>query len=282
MGISHDPLLKLPNKYSSYGSFKKRVYDLLDPRMDSGWGKVVNYMIIGLIFLNTAAVIMETVDEFHRQFYFFLKVFDLVSITIFSIEYLLRVWSCTADHHFRHPFYGRLRYIFSPGALIDLFAILPFYVRIVIGLDLRFIRTLRLMLFFRFLKLGRYLTAGRVIGKVIRSKKEELTVSLMLTFFLIILSACLMYYTEHQVQPEKFSNIPQTMWWSVCTLTTVGYGDMYPVTNLGKTLTSVIAILGIGMLALPTGILASGFSEEFHKKKHTSHYCPNCGEKLNF
>jgi voltage-gated potassium channel len=281
MGVSHDHLLKLPKKYSSYGSFKKRVYDLLDPRMDSGWGKVVNYMIIGLIFLNTAAVIMETVDEFHRRFYYFLEVFDLVSIIIFSIEYLLRVWSCTADHHFKHPFYGRLRYIFTPGALIDLFAILPFYVHVVIGLDLRFIRTLRLMLFFRFLKLGRYLTAGRVIGKVIRSKKEELTVSLMLTFFLIILSACLMYYTEHQVQPEKFSNIPQTMWWSVCTLTTVGYGDMYPVTNLGKTLTSVIAILGIGMLALPTGILASGFSEEFHKKKHSSHYCPHCGEKLD-
>ena len=272
--------IKALRKKTFYESIKKRVYDLLDPKMNTGWGKIVNYIIIGLIFLNTVAVILETVDSFNYRFHSFLRAFDLVSVSVFSAEYILRVWSCTIDKKFSHSVFGRLKFMFTVGALIDLFAILPFYLHVVVGLDLRFIRTLRLMLFFRFLKLGRYLTALRVIGKVIRNKREELTVSLLLTFFLIILASCLMYYTEHKVQPEKFANIPETMWWSVCTLTTVGYGDMYPITHLGKILTGVITIMGIGMLALPTGILASGFSEEFHKEKHSSHYCPHCGEKL--
>ena len=173
------------SKDAGYEDLKQKVYDLLDPAVNTGWGKVVNYLIISLIFLNTAAVILETVDEFNEEFHVFLRGFDLVSVFIFSIEYVLRLWSCTANIKFHHPVYGRLRYMFTVGALIDLFAILPFYLHTVAGADLRFIRTLRLMLFFRFLKLGRYLTASRVIGRVIRNKREELTVSLLLTFFLI-------------------------------------------------------------------------------------------------
>jgi voltage-gated potassium channel len=277
----HDKLITVNQGDSAYQALKKRVHLLLDPEVNDGWAKVVNYIIVSFILLNTIAVILETVDEFNHHYHHILRAFDLVSVTLFSLEYFLRLWSCTVKKKFSHPVWGRLKYLVTLGALIDLFAILPFYIPIVLGTDLRFIRTLRLMLFFRFLKLGRYMHASKVIGRVVKEKKEELTVSLLLFCFLIMLASCLMYYTEHKVQPEKFSNIPQTMWWSVCTLTTVGYGDMYPITPLGKVLTGLIAIFGIGLLALPTGILASGFSEEFHKKKHRAHYCPSCGEKID-
>ncbi len=262
-------------------SLQRKVYDLVDPRQHTGWPRVVNGIIITLIILNTLAVILETVDYFHHHYVHFLHLFDYISVAVFTVEYGLRLWTCVENPKYRHPLWGRLRYAGTLPAVIDLVAILPFYLPLLLGSDLRFMRTLRVMLFFRFLKLGRYMEASRVIGKVLRSKKEELTISFFLTLFLIMLASCLVYYTEHNVQPEKFADIPQTMWWSVCTLTTVGYGDMYPITPLGKFLTGLIMLVGIGMLALPTGILVSGFSEEFHRKKHADHYCPHCGERLD-
>ncbi len=268
-------------KHSTYFSVKKKVHELLDPEMNTGWGKFVNYCIVTLIILNTIAVIFETVDEFNHHYHYYLRVFDLISLVFFTLEYLLRLWSCNVRPKFRHSVFGRLRYMFTLTALIDLIAIFPFYMPFILGTDMRFARTLRIMLFFRFLKLGRYMSASKVIVRVIKNKKEELLVSMFLFLFLIMIASCLMYYTEHIAQPDKFTNIPQTMWWSVCTLTTVGYGDLYPITVLGKILTGVIILFGIGMLALPTGILASGFSEEFNKKKHRSQYCHHCGEKIH-
>ena len=268
------------HKKSDYTKLKKKVYDLLDPQQNSGWGHIVNVIIISLIVLNTLAVILETVDYFNQRYHAYLRTFDIFSLIIFTIEYILRLWSCTANEHFSHPVKGRIKYFFTPGALIDLFAILPFYLYQIFTADLRFIRTLRLMLFFRFLKLGRYLTASKIILTVMQRKREELTVSLLAFLFMIMLSSCLMYYVEHAAQPERFINIPQTMWWSVCTLTTVGYGDVFPITPLGKILTSFIILLGVGLLALPTGIVASGFLDEYQKKKHKTHFCPHCGEKL--
>jgi len=121
--------------------------------------------------------------------------------------------------------------------------------------------------------------ASRLISKVLINKKEELILSLGIILFLMIIASSIMYYTEHDVQPDKFSNIPETMWWSVATLSNVGYEDVYAITPLGKTLTSLISILGLGMFALPAGILASGFSDEFIKSKVKSH-CPHCGKEL--
>jgi voltage-gated potassium channel len=217
---------------AAHRSVRRKVYDLLDPRIHTGWPRFVNAIIITLIILNTLAVILETVDYFHHHYVHVLHTFDLISVAVFTLEYLLRVWTCVENPKFRHPVIGRLKYALTLPALIDLVAILPFYLPLLLGSDLRFMRTLRVMLFFRFLKLGRYMEASRVIGKVLRAKKEELTISFFLTLFLIMLASCLVYYTEHNVQPEKFADIPQTMWWSVCTLTTVGYGDMYPITPL--------------------------------------------------
>ena len=265
-----------------YRHLKEKVYLLLDPTEGgTKWDRIINGIIVTLILLNTLAVILETVESIDKSYGAVFNTFETVSVIIFSIEYCLRLWSCTASPKYRHWLGGRLRYAFSPGALVDLLAILPAYLPMLFRADLRFIRLLRLVRFFRFFKLSRYMNASRVIGNVFRAKREELVLSMVITFFLIVIASSIMYFVEHDAQPGKFSSIPETMWWSVATLTTVGYGDVYPVTTLGKTLTAVISVLGIGMFALPAGILASGFSNEFKKGRVARSCCPHCGGELN-
>jgi voltage-gated potassium channel len=270
--------LRIPS--AMYYTVKKKTHLLLDPT-DGGTfaDKIINSFIVSLIVLNTIAVILETVDTLNTTYRTWFQTFEFFSIIVFSGEYVLRVWSCTDIDKYKHPIKGRIRYIFSIGGLIDLITILPFYLPLFIKYDLRILRTLRLVRFLRFFKLGRYLDASRIIGRVLEKKKNELIFSLTITFFLIIIASCLMYFTEHDAQPDKFSSIPETMWWSVATLTTVGYGDLYPITILGKILTACISILGIGMFALPAGILASGFSDEFKQEKENK-YCPHCSKKI--
>ncbi|MBK7374766.1 MAG: ion transporter [Chitinophagaceae bacterium] len=264
-----------------YSKIKQQVHLFLDPSEGgTKLDKIINTFIITLIVTNTLAVILETVNEIYIPNKNLFESLELFSIIVFSVEYILRVWSCTCIEKYRHPFLGRVKYIMSTGAIIDLFAIVPFYLPLVFKYDLRFVRVLRLIRFFRFFKLSRYLNATQLISAVFKSKKEELVLSFLITFFLIIIASSVMYYTEHDAQPDKFSSIPETMWWSVATLTTVGYGDIYPITGLGKTLTAFISILGIGMFALPAGILASGFSEEFSKSKKPKKLCPHCQKEI--
>ncbi|MET3981778.1 voltage-gated potassium channel [Mucilaginibacter sp. UYP25] len=279
--LSNTVSLNQNNLKRAYKSLKRKVHLLLDPT-DGGtfWDRVVNGIIVSLILLNLIAVCLETVESLYHVYRSWFNNFELFSIIIFTVEYLLRVWSCTSIKKYRHPIKGRLRYITSPGALVDLAAILPFYLPLS-GLDLRSLRSLRMIRFTRFFKLGRFLNASRVIRRVFSSKKEELMISMLLVFTLILVAASVMYFVEHDAQPDKFSSIPETMWWSVATLTTVGYGDVYPITGIGKTLTACISILGIGMFALPAGILASGFSEEFKRKEAAANQCcPHCGKDL--
>lgn len=264
-----------------YFDLKRKVHTLLDPAEGgTALDRFINSFLIGLILLNTLAVILETVNAIFVPYRWLFKYVEVFSVTAFLIEYLLRVWSCTSTQKYRHPIWGRLHFMISAGALIDLFAILPFFLPLLTGFDLRFIRLLRLIRFFRFFKLGRYLNASRVITNVVRSKKEELVLSFIITLFLIVIASSVMYYAEHDAQPTQFSSIPETMWWSVGTLTTAGFGEEHPITSLGKFLTACIAILGIGLFALPAGILASGFSEEFRKFKKIKTVCPHCGKEI--
>lgn len=261
-------------------SIKQKVHLLLDPTDGNTLlDKVINSLIVGLIILNTIAVIFETVDSVYSPNKETFAIIEVFSVTFFTVEYALRVWSCTAVAKYRHPIKGRLRYVLTTGAIIDLLAILPFYLPLFAIHDLRIVRVLRLLRFFRFFKLGRYLNASTVMRNVFKSKKEELVLSFVITMFLIVIASSVMYHAEHEAQPDKFSSIPETMWWSVATLTTVGYGDQYPITALGKFLTACISILGIGMFALPAGILASGFSEEFKSMKKKK-CCPHCGKEI--
>jgi len=261
---------------------KKRIYQILEVAdKDDMLSRIFDISIMILIFLNVIAVMLETIDSLSAQYSTLFKYFELVSVIIFTIEYLLRIITCTsAESYDNHPVKYRIRFACTAFALIDLAAILPFYLPMIITVDLRFIRAIRLFRLFRLFKLGRYSDSVQIFTDVIRNKKEELVITAAVGAILLVLASSLMYYVEHENQPEVFSSIPASMWWGVATLTTVGYGDVYPVTILGKMLGAVIAILGIGMFALPAGILGGGFVEAIEKKKKKLRKCPHCGEVI--
>jgi len=229
--------------------------------------RLANGFIYILIILNVIAVILETEKDIFRLAPEFFKWFEWVSVGVFSIEYILRVWTATEQPAFEHPVYGRIRYAFTFLALIDLAAIMPAYLPLLFTVDLRFLRILRLFRMLRVFKLGRYSKAMKLIGCVLKSKKSELSVAIFSTFLLMIIAAGMLYTVEHPAQPDKYSSIPAVMWWAVCTLTTVGYGDMVPVTILGKIFAGSIAVLGVGLFALPAGILASGFTNHLKESR---------------
>jgi voltage-gated potassium channel len=269
-----------------YSKAKKKVHSLLHPEIvgDSHWDKIINIFIIVLIILNVTAVMLETVPSIEVPYKVFFKDFDLVSVIIFTIEYLLRVWSSNHDPRYKHSINGRLKYMASPAALIDLLAILPswlFYLRLFRGLDLRVLRILRLMRLFRLFRLTAYTKATKLVTNVFKSRFNELMLAFIITIFLIVIASCLVYFVEHPAQPDVFVSIPDTMWWAVVTLTTVGYGDMVPITVMGKILTVMILLAGVALLALPAGIITSGFLEEMRKNRKPSHYtCPHCGKEF--
>ncbi len=266
-----------------FHSTKKKVHILLHPEIGkTKWDKTINGFIIILIILNVTAVILETVPSIHEPHTEFFRIFDLVSVIIFTIEYILRVWSCNHDSRYEHHIHGRIKYIFSTDALIDLLAIFPFYVHVVVGLDLRVLRIFRLLRFLRLFRLTAYMKSARLVKNVFKTRSNELKLSLVLIIFLIIIASCLLYFAEHKAQPHVFSSIPATIWWAVILVTSVGYGDMIPITVLGKVLTSVIALSGLAIFALPAGIITSGFLEEIRKSKREKiNFCPHCGKPLD-
>jgi voltage-gated potassium channel len=267
-----------------YNKTKQKVHSLLHPELgDTRWDRIINASIISLILLNVVAVMLETEHSIylaHRKLFHY---FDLFTVVVFSVEYSLRVWSCTQEKKYHHSVWGRIRYMFTPGAIIDLLAILPFYIHMAIGLDLRVLRILRLFRFFRLFRLTSYMKTTKLIQNVFRTTLNQLALSFILAFTLIIISSSIIYFSEHTVQPDKFSSIPHTMWFSVVTLTTVGYGDMYPVTPAGKFFTSVILMVGVALFALPAGIITAGFLEETRKMKAHGHNltCPHCNMPLD-
>ncbi len=261
--------------------FRDRIFEIIETaRPGDSASRVFDIFLVFLITSNILAVILSTVKSIDTSLREFLWWFEVVSVVLFSIEYLLRVWTAVLKKRFRSPITGRIKYIGSPMAVVDLLAILPFYVPMLIPVDLRFLRALRLFRLLRLLKMGRYSNAMQIVGSILRRKRPELTITFVIIFVLLIISASLMFYIEHDAQPDKFGSIPETLWWSVCTLTTVGYGDVTPVTPLGKICAGFIALLGIGMFALPAGILASGFEQELSSRRVLKMVCPHCRKEL--
>lgn len=258
-------------------SVRRQVHELLEPRAGDRLGRLVDGVILLVIALNVVAFILETVESVHRMAPGFFRRFEIFSVIIFSAEYLLRLWSVTADPRYAAPIRGRIRFALTPMAMIDLLAVLPFYLPFV-GIDLRVFRAARLFRIFRVAKLGRYSLALQTFGRVLTAKREELVTTLMLLLLLLLFAASLLYFAENRAQPEAFSSIPAAMWWGIATLTTVGYGDVYPITWIGRFLASLIAIAGIGMFALPTGILGAAFVEEIQNRRRARAVtCPHCG-----
>jgi voltage-gated potassium channel len=260
---------------------RKRIWEIVEiAKPGDKASRAFDIFILILIFLNALAVILETENTLQLRFKEFFNIFEIFSVVIFTIEYILRIWSCVTDPNYENSAKGRIKYLLTPLAIIDFLAIAPFYAGLFLpafGLDLRFIRVVRLMRVLRIAKVGRYSTALSLMSHVVSRKKEELIVTFTLLILLLVISSSLMYYIENPVQPDVFSSIPATVWWAVVTLTTVGYGDIYPITPLGRVLAAIVAILGIGLFALPAGIIASGFVEEIQVKvKH----CPHCGKEI--
>jgi voltage-gated potassium channel len=263
---------------------KKIILDIIEPNKNNQLlSKIFDYGLITLILLNVLAIVAESFLSIKIKYNSYFEKFELISVIIFTIEYILRLWTSDIKYNFG-KLKSRIYFIFTLLALIDLLAILPFYLPMLIKIDLRFIRILRLIRLFRIFKLNRYSSSINLIFFVIKKKKEELVSTLFLTFLLLMISSTLIYYIENEVQPDKFKNILASFWWAIATLTTVGYGDIYPITTLGKILSGFIALLGIGLVALPTGIISSGFIEQIKQKKENKNEtqrCPHCGKKIN-
>ncbi len=261
---------------------KKRTYEILDIASPGDiLSRIFDIFIVALIFINVVAVVLETIQSLSNQFSNVFKILEIFSVIIFTIEYILRIWSSTENPKYRNPITGRFRFTLTPLALVDLFAILPFYLPLLIPFDLRFLRAVRLIRLFRLFKIGRYSESMKLFGRVLKSKKEELFIAIFAVFILLVISSSLLFYVETEAQPEAFSSIPAAMWWGVSTLTTVGYGDVYPITPFGKFLGAIISLLGIGLFAMPTGILSAGFIEQIRARKTEEKICPKCGERLD-
>ncbi len=237
-----------------------------------------------LIVLNVLSVVLVSFKEIRVGYSIAFTVFEMFSVAIFTLEYLARLWTSDLLFDEGSSLSRRLRFAFSWYGLIDLLAILPFFLPLIVKFDLRVLRIIRLFRLLRIFKLGRLSSSMKNIKSVLNETKAELAVTLFVAFILLTLSSTLMYYFENDAQPEAFSNIGQSMWWAVATLTTVGYGDIYPITGIGKFLGAIIALIGIGFVALPTGIISSAFIEKVQNEKKmkvasTSCECPHCGKK---
>lgn len=258
------------------GRLKERVHEILQIPSAPGdrIGRAFDVTIMTLIVLNTIAVVVETIPGYLDGYERWFLLFEYASVAVFGAEYLLRLWSVTVEPQYAEPMRGRLRWMGTPFALIDLIAILPIFL---VGLDLRFVRVLRVL---RVLKLGRYSESMQVLTDVMRRSRRDLVTSLFLVGLALVLTSSFMYYAERDAQPDVFTSIPAAMWWGIVTLTTTGYGDIVPVTLVGRILGGLTVILGVATLALPVGILSSSFVQEIEARRRKSpngHACPHCG-----
>lgn len=261
--------------------WQAKLYRVLETQAGGTAGRIVDTFLIALIVSNVVMVTLHTVHALALKYDSFFWYFELFSVIVFSMEYLLRMWICTQNPAYRHPIFGRIRYFFSPFAIIDLIAIAPFLLPMVIPVDLIFMRMLRLLRLLRLLKLGRYSEAIRTMASLLKSKKEEIAVSLTMSVILLLMASSLMYLIENEAQPKAFSSIPAAMWWGAMTMTTVGYGDIYPITPAGEGLAGVIALLGISLFILPASILAAAYASEIQRRKAEQIVCPKCGNRIS-
>jgi voltage-gated potassium channel len=257
---------------------RRRIFEIIEKAEEGDIPSTVfDISIIVLILLNIAAVIAASFNSFADAHAVMLHRFEVCSIAIFTVEYALRLWTAQSKYpEAKHPYF---KHLFSAPAIIDLLAILPFFLPFLILADLRFLRVIRLLRIVRIFKLSRYNKAMDLMIRVLKNEREKIIMTVFMTAIMLILSASIMYHIESSEQPEQFSNIPETIWWAVATLTTVGYGDVYPVTVAGKILGGIIAILGIGLVALPAGIISSGFINAMGDNNRKT-VCPHCGKEI--
>lgn len=244
-------------------SFRHCVAESLEPSLRSSPGlSFANKTIIVIILLSLLSAIIETERSIYRGHEWLFLITEWIFTIIFAIEYAARVWVSIENPNYL----SRLRYMLTPAAILDLLTVLLILLT-TLGTEGFILRLARLFRVLRIAKLGRYSVAMQNIGQAIYLRRYELIISFGIGIFALILSSSILYIIEGDIQPDNFGSIPRAMWWSIATLTTVGYGDIYPITALGKFFGGITAIIGIGLIAMPTGILAASFSDAIQQMK---------------
>ena len=251
-------------------SIQKRLLEIIEPAGEGDTAsRLFDVTILIIIVVNTLAVVLETVPALYAQYERVFHATETVILILFSIEYIARVWAAPASPAYRHPLWGRLRFVLTPIAMIDLVAVRPFYFPLFVPIEAGVLRTVRLLRLLRVLKGARYTQATNTIIAVVQLRKRELFIGFMIMLLMLLFSSTILYMIENQAQPEEFASIPHAAWWAVATLTTIGYGDVVPITPLGKVLGGIIALVGVGIFALPSAILASGFFQVLQERKES-------------
>ena len=259
-------------------SYRARVYRLLEePGSGRFSGRAVTIFLTVLILTNVAVAVLQSVERLANRYAFEFAAFEGFSLVVFVVEYFARVWSAGVNPKYS-GFWGTVRFALQPMMIIDAVATFPSIV--FPAIDFRALRLLRVFRLLRGLKLVRYSKGLQIIITVFRERRAQLLLCVAFVAALIILSSSVMYYAENEAQPDKFSSIPAAMWWAVCALTTVGYGDVVPVTEVGRFLAAVLSLLGMGLFALPAGILAAGFSDHMEATAETQ-TCRHCGNPID-
>ncbi len=262
----------------------QKIHDVLDADGTHASTHCFQVFLATLIILNVVFTILDTEQSVHETYGPFLALFKSMSLGIFTVEYALRLISYRKRGDTRR--FALARLVVSPLMLVDLIVILPIFVPLFVSAsdsDVALIHILRSLRLFSIFKLARISRSMRDMGLVMRKSAPDLGLAYFILFIVLILASSMMYYAEREAQPQIFSSIPASMWWGVVTLTTVGYGDTYPITVLGRSIAAVIALLGIAIYALPTGIVASAFVSyrRSNTKKDKNNYCKHCGKRLD-
>ena len=258
------PAYKEFKEANKNNTFRQKLYALVNPTETSGrLHEIFDFFIIVWVIISVTAVILESIASVIYYVGVEFVIIDTVAVAIFSTEYLIRIYTCIENPKYQHWLNGRIASAKEPSNVIDLLAILPFFLESLLShlFDLRFLRVFRLM---RLLKLMRYSDATKSLFIVCKREWPVMKASAFIMLLLVMLAACLGYVFEHEAQPDKFENIPQSIYWAVITLASVGYGDISPVTPMGRIMTIVLALLGIGIFAIPAAILSSGLNDQLH------------------
>jgi voltage-gated potassium channel Kch len=250
-------------------TFRQKVHALVFPGEFGGsLHQLFDHFIVFWVIISVIAVILESVQSIHYVLNIEFIVLDAIAVSVFTLEYGLRLYACVETPGYTRPVVGRLKQARSTSALIDLMAILPFFLEVFLHhlFDLRFLRVFRLL---RLLKLTRYTGATNTLMKVVVREWPVLAASAFVMLLLVVMTASLGYLFEHDAQPEKFENIPQSIYWAVITLASVGYGDISPITPMGRIITIILALLGIGIFAIPAALLSSAFSDQLRIERES-------------